>query len=125
MVESAASTQLRRGVVGPCILALLSTGPRFGLQIVRELNDVGQLLTSQGTVYPLLSRLQEAGQVSSHWEVSDTERPRRYYSLTDVGRCDLELFREDWRQFSDSVGSLLETVPSASVPSASIESELP
>lgn len=120
MVDNAANTQLRRGVVGPCILALLSTGPRFGLQIVRELNEVGQLLTSQGTVYPLLSRLQEAGQVSSHWEVSDRERPRRYYSLTEVGRRDLDLFREDWRQFSDSVGSLLETIPSTP-----FESELP
>lgn len=117
MVENAASTQLRRGVVGPCILALLSTGPRFGLQIVRELNEVGQLLTSQGTVYPLLSRLQDAGQVSSHWVVSDTERPRRYYSLTEIGRRDLDLFRQDWRHFSDSVGALLETVPSAHVES--------
>lgn len=113
MEENAASTQLRRGVVGPCILALLSTGPQFGLQIVRELNEVGQLLTSQGTVYPLLSRLQEAGQVSSHWEVSDTERPRRYYSLTDAGRRDLDSFRQDWHQFSGSVDSLFATVPPA------------
>ncbi len=114
MGQDAASTQLRRGVVGPCILALLSTGPRFGLQIVRELNEVGQLLTSQGTVYPLLGRLQDAGQVSSYWEVSDTERPRRYYRLTPAGRRDLELFSQDWSQFAGSVDSLLATVPSAS-----------
>jgi PadR family transcriptional regulator PadR len=113
MDANAASTQLRRGVVGPCILALLSTGPRFGLQIVRELNEVGQLLTSQGTVYPLLSRLQEAGQVSSYWEVSDTERPRRYYSLTPAGQRDLKSFRQDWGQFSSSVDALLATVPQA------------
>lgn len=113
MVENAASTQLRRGVVGPCILALLSTGPRFGLQIVRELNEVGQLLTSQGTVYPLLSRLQEAGQVSSYWEVGDSERPRRFYRLTAVGHHDLESFRQDWRLFSGSVDSLLATVAPA------------
>lgn len=113
MAENAASAQLRRGVVGPCILALLSTGPRFGLQIVRELNEVGQLLTSQGTVYPLLNRLQEAGQVSSHWEVSDSERPRRYYSLTAVGQRDLDSFQQDWRQFSGSVNSLLATIPFA------------
>ncbi|TFD63765.1 PadR family transcriptional regulator [Cryobacterium sp. Hb1] len=111
MAENPTSTQLRRGVVGPCILALLSTGPRFGLQLVRELDDVGQLLSSQGTVYPLLNRLHDAGFVTSYWEVNDTDRPRRYYQLTEVGRQELESFQEDWERFSGSVTSLLATIP--------------
>jgi PadR family transcriptional regulator PadR len=108
------STQLRRGVVGPCILALLSTGPRFGLQLVRELDEVGQLLTSQGTVYPLLNRLHEAGFVTSYWQINDSDRPRRYYQLTDSGLEELHKFHKDWSRFSGSVTSLLETIPNQS-----------
>lgn len=107
MDEVGSSTQLRRGVVGPCILALLSTGPRYGLQIVRELDEVGQLLTSQGTVYPLLNRLSEAGLISDYWEVGGGNRPRRYYELTPAGAEHLRTFATDWTRFARSVDELL------------------
>jgi PadR family transcriptional regulator, regulatory protein PadR len=106
------ATQLRRGVVGPCVLALLDGRSRYGLELVRELDDAGQLLSSQGSVYPLLSRLQRAGLVSSRWQTSDTERPRRYYELTDAGRGELAEFRAEWRRFSGSVSALLDREPS-------------
>ena len=107
MAQSSTSTQLRRGVIGPCILVLLSDGPRFGLQLVRELDAVGGLLSSQGTVYPLLNRLHEGGLVTSHWKIADGERPRRYYQITDAGRAEAEVFRRDWEHFARSVASLL------------------
>ena len=53
-------TELRRGVLGPCVLALLDERPRFGLELVRDLAAAGGLLTSDGTVYPLLNRLRDA-----------------------------------------------------------------
>jgi PadR family transcriptional regulator PadR len=111
MAENSTTTQLRRGVVGPCILALLSTGPRYGLQIVKELDDAGQLLASQGTVYPLLNRLHDAGLVSSRWEMSEAERPRRYYELTGAGHRELSAFQDDWARFSGAVNSVLAAVP--------------
>ena len=111
MTTDAASTQLRRGVIGPCILAVLASGPRYGLELVAELNQIGQLLTSQGTVYPLLNRLHEAGLVTSYWELGETDRPRRYYRITDSGTQELTTFRTDWRRFADSVDQLLETIP--------------
>jgi hypothetical protein len=49
------STELRRGVLGPCVLALLAERPRFGLELVRDLSKADGLLTSEGTVYPLLN----------------------------------------------------------------------
>lgn len=107
MVQNGTSTQLRRGVIGPCILVLLSKGPRFGLQLVRELNAAGGLLSSQGTIYPLLNRLREGGLVTSHWEVDTGERPRRYYRITDAGRAEAETFRCDWEDFAHSVASVL------------------
>jgi PadR family transcriptional regulator PadR len=78
---------------------------------VAELNQIGQLLTSQGTVYPLLNRLHEAGLVTSYWELGDTERPRRYYRISETGIQELSTFRTDWRRFSTSVDELLETIP--------------
>lgn len=110
MTTDAASAQLRRGVVGPCILAVLASGPRYGLELVTELNQIGQLLTSQGTVYPLLNRLHEAGLVTSYWELGDTDRPRRYYQLSERGAEELATFRTDWRRFAASVDDLLATV---------------
>jgi PadR family transcriptional regulator PadR len=109
----ASSTQLRRGVVGPCILALLEIGPRYGLELVKELDAIGQLLSSQGTVYPLLNRLHEARFVTSYWEMSNAERPRRYYEITDAGRRELVAFREEWAIFSASVDSLFALSPAA------------
>ncbi|WP_250445927.1 PadR family transcriptional regulator [Actinotalea sp. C106] len=116
MTSSASSTEFRRGVIGPCILALLATGPRYGLQIVKELDAVGNLLSSQGTVYPLLTRLSEAGLVSSHWDVDDGPRPRRYYSLTPAGREQLDTFREDWGRFTGAVDHVLAAAATTKEP---------
>src|SRR5712692_11263310 len=93
-------TELRRGVLGPCVLALLESRPRFGLELVRDLASAGGVLTSDGTVYPLLNRLRDAGLVTSQWQASEGERARRYYSITEAGKRSLTDFRTDWAQFS-------------------------
>lgn len=117
-MDASAATALRRGVIGPCILALLDNGPRYGLEIVRDLDAAGQLLTSQGTIYPLLNRLREADLVASYWETPDGERARRYYTLTGAGRRELETFRNDWGQFTDAVDALVN--PVATPPSTAL-----
>jgi len=96
-------TELRRGVLGPCVLALLESRPRFGLELVRDLTSAGGLLTSDGTVYPLLNRLRDAGLVTSQWQVVEGERARRYYSITQAGRQSLAAFRGEWAQFAATV----------------------
>jgi PadR family transcriptional regulator PadR len=102
-------TELRRGVLGPCVLALLADRPRFGLELVRELDAAGGLLTSDGTVYPLLNRLRDAGLVTSEWSDADGQRARRYYFITDVGRDQLKAFRADWAAFTATVDAVLVT----------------
>ncbi|WP_072313720.1 PadR family transcriptional regulator [Agrococcus sp. Marseille-P2731] len=103
---SSAAPQLRKGVLGPVVLALLESRDRYGLEIVRELSAL-ELVASEGTVYPLLTRLQDSGAVESTWVVSDTERPRRYYRLTATGREELAAFRVDWAAFTSAVHSIL------------------
>jgi PadR family transcriptional regulator, regulatory protein PadR len=100
-------TELRRGVLGPCVLALLELRPRFGLELVRDLAAAGGLLTSEGTVYPLLNRLRDAGLVTSTWQDNEGERARRYYSITAAGSQSLADFRAEWDRFSSTVAGVL------------------
>ena len=105
--EGSALTELRRGVLGPCVLALLELRPRFGLELVRDLAAADGLLTSDGTVYPLLNRLRDAGLVTSEWRDDVGERARRYYSITEAGKQSVKAFRAEWAQFAATVGGVL------------------
>jgi len=107
MTGESGLTELRRGVLGPCVLALLELRPRFGLELVRDLAAADGLLTSDGTVYPLLNRLRDAGLVTSEWRDAEGERARRYYSITGAGKESLAEFRSDWAQFAATVGTVL------------------
>ncbi len=99
--------QLRRGVLEHCVLALLRDRPRYGFDLVRELAEGVGLLTSEGTIYPLLARLRRDGLVTTSWQESDAGPPRRYYGLTSDGRAALARFVEDWRRFRDGVDAVL------------------
>jgi PadR family transcriptional regulator PadR len=100
-------TQLRRGALEYCVLALLRDGRRYGFDLVRELSAADGLLTSEGTIYPLLSRLRREGLVTTTWQESDAGPPRRYYALTVDGGHALDRFVEDWRRFRDGVDTVL------------------
>lgn len=100
-------TQLRRGAVEYCVLALLRDGDRYGFELVRELSDAGGLVTSEGTIYPLLARLRRDEHVTTFWRESESGPPRRYYRLTGTGRTALDAFTKDWVHFRDSVDRLL------------------
>src|ERR1700758_1599397 len=107
MDSAAETTELRRGVLGPCVLALLAERPRFGLELVRDLSRADGVLTSEGTVCPLLNRLRDAGLVPNRWVHAAKPRPRRYYSITDQGPEHLVAFRADWSAFSTAVDGVL------------------
>ncbi|GAA2099628.1 PadR family transcriptional regulator [Streptomyces albiaxialis] len=112
-----AESQLRKGVLEFCVLALMRDGPRYGVELLRELEESGALATSQGTVYPLLSRLRRDELVVTTWRESTSGPPRRYYELTDAGRAALAEFAEIWPGFRDAVdGFLTSPAPSPHVP---------
>jgi len=82
------------------------------LELVRDLEAAGGLLTSEGTVYPLLNRLAAAGLVTSEWRDEPGERPRRYYAITDAGLASLAAFQVAWTAFARTVSGVLDpTVP--------------
>jgi Transcriptional regulator PadR-like family len=67
------------------VLALLRDQPRYGFDLVRSLAQANGLVTSEGTIYPLLGRLRRDGLVTTTWHESPSGPPRRYYQLTDEG----------------------------------------
>lgn len=105
--EGKALTQLRRGALEHCVLALLDSGERYGYDLVGQLSEAG-LVASEGTVYPLLSRLRKEALVTTTWRESLAGPPRRYYSLTPAGQQALREFRLSWGDFKNSVDRLLD-----------------
>ena len=102
-------SQLRRGVLEFCVLALLRDDERYGFEIVRRLSEADGLVTTEGTLYPLLARLRKEGVVETTWRESPSGPPRRYYRLTPAGHSLLDAFAAEWVRFRDSVDILLET----------------
>ncbi len=100
--------QLRKGSLELCMLALLAREERYGYQIAQGLNESGDLAVGEGTIYPLLSRLQREGLVSSQWRESPAGPPRTYYSLTSSGRQALASKAQAWQGFSRAVNGILQ-----------------
>lgn len=86
------------GNIETLILASLEAGPSYGYQIGRELNEkAGDLLQlGEGTIYPVLHRLEERELIAATWRKGDTGRQRKYYRLTPKGRRALAGNREQW-----------------------------
>jgi PadR family transcriptional regulator PadR len=99
--------QLRKGCLELAILACLWDERLYGLEILRRLESASDLVVSEGTVYPLLSRLKALGLVRAEWVESDAGHPRKYYALTAAGRERGREMREIWTRFSSSMGRLL------------------
>jgi PadR family transcriptional regulator PadR len=99
--------QLRKGCLELAILAALWDGRHYGLEILRRLESDSELVVSEGTLYPLLSRLKALGLLQSEWVESDGGHPRKYYELTKAGRQRAREMAAIWKRFSASMGKLL------------------
>lgn len=99
--------QLRKGCLELAILAALWEGRRYGLEILRRLESDSDLIVSEGTVYPLLSRLKAMGLLRSEWVESDAGHPRKYYALTPAGKRRALEMAGIWARFSSSMSQLL------------------
>lgn len=109
--QEALLAQMRRGTLEYCVLALLEDEERYGFDLVRALAANDGMVTSEGTIYPLLSRLRRDGVVESTWQESPSGPPRRYYRLTEAGRAALDGFRREWSRFRDAVDHFVERKP--------------
>lgn len=78
------ATQLRKGFLAYCVLKLCSQQPKYTSDIITQLREA-ELVVVEGTIYPLLSRLQKDGLLSHEWQESEQGPPRKYYKTTEFG----------------------------------------
>jgi PadR family transcriptional regulator len=98
---------MRRGALEYCVMALIRETPRYAYELIEALGHTG-LLTTEGTLYPLLSRLRRDGLVKTEWRESTDGPPRRYYELTADGRRALTAFKNEWTSFRGAVDTILQ-----------------
>jgi len=87
--------QMRKGVLEYCILSILKDGEAYTSDLLETLKDA-KMLVVEGTVYPLLTRLKNAGLLSYRWEESTSGPPRKYYELTETGKLFLKELDGTW-----------------------------
>jgi PadR family transcriptional regulator PadR len=98
--------QLKKGVLTLCVLALLNRRDSYAYEIASTLSDAIDM--GEGTIYPLMRRMQSDGQVETYLVESSSGPSRKYYRLTDAGRRALEAQRSEWRGFVRAVETLLD-----------------
>lgn len=84
--------------VKPIMLSVLARGESYGYEIMQRIHDLsdGRIQWSDGTLYPVLHRLETDGLVASTWRESDVGRPRKYYHITPAGRREMEVEKRNW-----------------------------
>ncbi|MEI9998809.1 MAG: PadR family transcriptional regulator [Verrucomicrobiota bacterium] len=97
------------------LLAALTAGPSYGYQLVQDLNAKapGLLQTGEGTIYPVLHRLEDRGLIQSAWRIGETGRQRRYYRITPKGRRVLSANRLQWAALAKVMRAMLGAAPAA------------
>lgn len=94
--------QMRKGVLEYCILSILSKNDAYASDIIKKLKEA-KMIVVEGTLYPLLTRLKNAGLLSYRWEESTQGPPRKYYGITDTGRAFLIGLDGSWQELVDAV----------------------
>jgi PadR family transcriptional regulator PadR len=98
--------QLRRGGLELAILLVLAPGRRYGLEILRYLEEATDLVVTEGTIYPIFARLTKDGLVAAEWVTGEGPHPRKYYRLTEAGSRQLDLMLEHWDAFGAKIERL-------------------
>lgn len=102
-------SQLLRGVLDLCLLALIEERPRYGFEFAQGLTENGLELVSDGSIYPLLARMERAGLIAAFRAPSPAGgAPRKYYRLTGAGEAELAAGRAGWQAFTGPVGRILD-----------------
>ncbi|HLV61903.1 PadR family transcriptional regulator [Galbibacter sp.] len=94
--------QMRKGVLEFCILSIIQDQDKYASEILETLKDA-KMLVVEGTIYPLLTRLKNAGLLNYRWEESTSGPPRKYYTLTENGKLFLKELNSTWEELRNAV----------------------
>lgn len=100
--------QMRKGILEFCILTIVSKGDTYSSDIIKEMKDA-KLIIVEGTLYPLLTRLKNAGLLTYKWEESTLGPPRKYYRITADGTSFLSELVTTWNELVNSVNIINKT----------------
>lgn len=98
-------SQMRKGILEFCILSIIRRGEAYPSDIVEETKAAGLNLL-EGTLYPLLTRLKNAGMLTYRWEESSSGPPRKYFSLTTEGETFYKELQATWQELANAVNKL-------------------
>ena len=102
-------TQMYKGVLELALMSLLARGSQYGLRILDSLRHQAGLDLAEGTLYPLLHRLEKAGLIKAEWRhEAEASHPRKYYGLTPAGAADLSEQRQVWLDLTSRLNSFLQ-----------------
>ena len=96
--------QMRKGVLELCIMSIIAEEEVYPSDIIKRLK-AAELIVVEGTLYPLLSRLKNAGLLSYNWRESTSGPPRKYFAITENGREFLGELNQNWNQLVNAVNS--------------------
>lgn len=99
-------TQMRKGVLELCTLAIISEKDAYASDIIDTLKE-SDLIVVEGTLYPLLTRLKNEGMLSYRWEESTSGPPRKYFQLTPLGIEALQLLKQNWEDLTNAVNRII------------------
>ncbi len=99
------STQMRKGFIAFCVLKVCSKKPVYTSDIIKELREA-KLVVVEGTIYPLLSRLQKEGLLSHEWQESEQGPPRKYYKITNFGKGVAQVVEKEINNLSATIDKL-------------------
>lgn len=103
-------TQLLRGVLDLCLLAVIDEGPAYGYEMTKRLRARGLSIVGEGSIYPLLGRLEREGLVETYRSASNGGPPRKYYRVSAEGQRALAAGVSEWRAARDAVDVVLAPV---------------
>src|SRR5450432_2965933 len=98
-------SQMRKGILEFCILSIIRRGEAYPSDIVEEMR-AARLNILEGTLYPLLTRLKNAGYLTYRWVESNSGPPRKYFLMTDQGLQFYEELERTWKELADAVQTL-------------------
>jgi len=100
-------SQVRKGILEFLILLVLEKREHYGYELVKIIKDSIFDEFSEGTIYPLLTRLQKSNLIKPRWETQETGMPRKYYEITDEGRNALKMMKATWAPISVAIQKLV------------------
>lgn len=102
------STQMLKGILEGCLLAIIKEGEVYGYELAEKLGEYGFDSLSEGTIYPLLIRMQKEKLVNTTLKKSTAGPSRKYYSLSEKGESELEVFIDRWNKLSSNVNKIVK-----------------